>query len=228
MSDGILRSVRASVFGASGFFGSHVVEQLLEVGHSARALIRPSSDRSFLDTLDVEVRAIDFSDASLVDAMRGNDDVYNCTADTRLHLDEVTRRAVEVELTQEIIRAAAEAQVKLYVQLSTIQVYGPLSNVAVDEERACRPKQQYQRASLEREDLVREEAERAGIAWVIARPVTTTGARDTSLMANLYPAHQGGVFPLFGKGEQRVSMVDARDVGSAMVVLGEAAEAVGR
>lgn len=220
--------MQATVLGANGFFGSHVVEQLKEAGHSVCAVVRPTSDRRFLDSLEVEVRPIDYSDASLVDAMRESVVVYNCTADTRLHLDEEMRRTVEVDLTRRIIRAAAQAEVGRYLQLSTIQVYGPLPDAAVDESFPCRPAHQYQRAALEREDLVRSEAGQAGLPWVLVRPVMTTGARDSSLMANLYPAHRSGVFPIFGKGAQPISMVDARDVGRAMVLLGQSPEAEGR
>lgn len=219
--------MRAIVFGSTGFFGSHVVEQLHRAGHSVCAVVRASSDRRFLDSLGVEVRTLDFSDASLVDAMDGVEVAYNCTADTRLHLDEDRRRAVEIELTRRIVRAAVEARVLRYVQLSTIQVYGPLPDEPVDEEHECAPVHDYQRASVAREEVVRQEADRGGIAWTIVRPVTTTGARDTSLMPNLYPVHQRGVFPVFGKGLKPLSMVDARDVGRAMVLLGKSPESAG-
>ena len=217
--------MRATVLGASGFFGSHVVEQLERAGHSVCAVVRPSSDRSFVDSLAVVVRPIDYSDSSLVDAMRDADVVFNCTADTRMHLDEATRQAVEVELTRRIVRAAGQAGAGRFVQLSTIQVYGPLPNAAVDEDLPCEPVHDYQRAAVAREELVRSEADEAGLPWVLVRPVTTTGARDTSLMANLYPVHGTGFFPIIGKGTQTLSMADARDVARAMVLLGESPEA---
>lgn len=217
--------MHATVLGASGFFGTHLVEQLKQDGHSVRAVVRPSSDRSFLDSLGAVVKPIDYSDSSLVDAMQDTDVVYNCTADTRMHLDEQARRTVEVALTRRLVRAAARARVRRFVQLSTIQVYGPLPNAAVDEDSPCEPVHDYQRAAVTREEVVRDEADTAALPWVLVRPVTTTGARDTSLMANLYPSHRSGVFPIVGRGTQTLSMVDARDVARAMVLLGEAPEA---
>jgi len=214
--------MRAAVLGASGFFGSHVVEQLDQAGHSVCAVVRTTSDRSFVDSLGVAVRPIDYSHASLVEAMRDADVVFNCTADTRMHLDEATRHAVEVDLTRRIVRAAEEAGAGRFVQLSTIQVYGPLPDAAVDEDSPCKPVHDLQRAAVAREEVVRSES---NLPWVLVRPVTTTGARDTSLMANLYPVHRTGVFPIIGKGTQRLSMVDARDVARAMVLLGQAPEA---
>jgi nucleoside-diphosphate-sugar epimerase len=217
--------MRATVFGASGFFGGHVAEQLEQAGHSVCAVVRATSDRSFLDSLGVAVQPIDYSDSSLVEAMRDTDVVYNCTADTRMHLDEATRQAVEVDLTRQIIRAAGRAGVRRFVQLSTIQVYGPLPDAAVDEDFPCKPVHDYQHAAVAREEVVRREADEVALPWVLVRPVTTTGARDTSLMANLYPVHRTGIFPIIGKGTQTLSMVDARDVARAMVLLGQAPEA---
>ncbi len=217
--------MHATVLGASGFFGGHLVAQLEQAGHSVCAVVRATSDRSFVDSLGVAVQPIDYSDSSLVEAMRDTDVVYNCTADTRMHLDEATRQAVEVDLTRQIIRAAGRAGVRRLVQLSTIQVYGPLPDAAVDENFPCKPVHDYQHAAVAREEVVRREADEVALPWVLVRPVTTTGARDTSLMANLYPVHRTGIFPIIGKGTQTLSMVDARDVARAMVLLGQAPEA---
>lgn len=218
--------MRAIVFGATGFFGSHVVEQLVAAGHEAVAVVRPSSSRAHLESVGAVVLSSDFSDDALVEASRSADVVFNCTADTRLHLDHETRRAVEIVLTERIIRAASSAGVGRYVQLSSVQSYGTdLPAEAVDEEHPCRPLHDYQLVTLEREDTVKRVADEVGLDWVIGRPVTSTGARDTSLMKNLYPVHRSGRFPVFGEGNLPITVADARDVGRAMLLLGESAEA---
>ena len=79
--------MRSTVLGASGFFGGHVAEQLAHAGHSVVAVVRPMSDRTFVDSLGVAVEPIDYTDASLLDAVRDAAVIYNCTADTRMRLD---------------------------------------------------------------------------------------------------------------------------------------------
>jgi len=47
-------SMRMLITGASGFVGSAVLRQLIQDGHSVRALVRQTSDRRNLEQLDAE------------------------------------------------------------------------------------------------------------------------------------------------------------------------------
>lgn len=65
------------VIGASGFLGSHVTHQLVEQGRDVRILVRPSSDTSTTDELDLErLRGDVFDTGTLKRAMRDCDVVY--------------------------------------------------------------------------------------------------------------------------------------------------------
>jgi nucleoside-diphosphate-sugar epimerase len=44
--------MRVLLTGGSGFLGSYVAEQLASLGHTVRALVRPSSDRSLLSKIE--------------------------------------------------------------------------------------------------------------------------------------------------------------------------------
>src|SRR5947209_6820121 len=67
------------VTGATGLLGSHVAQQLVERGERVRALVRPSSDTSFLRGLGVELVVGDLDQpATLPPAIAGADVVYHC------------------------------------------------------------------------------------------------------------------------------------------------------
>ena len=71
--------VRVLVTGGSGFVGSYVAEQLDALGHTVRALVRPTSDSKFLKSL----RNIEFAPGAIEDrasldaAVRGVDAVVH-------------------------------------------------------------------------------------------------------------------------------------------------------
>src|SRR3954469_14021987 len=72
---------RVLVTGATGLLGSHIVERLVARGDRVRALVRPGSDVSFLQTLGVELAYGDLTDAgSCARAVRGVEVVYHSAA----------------------------------------------------------------------------------------------------------------------------------------------------
>jgi uncharacterized protein YbjT (DUF2867 family) len=69
------------VVGATGSLGGKVVDELLERGKNVRALVRPTSDASSLESRGVEIARGDMLDVdSLVAAMRGADAVITTAA----------------------------------------------------------------------------------------------------------------------------------------------------
>lgn len=221
--------MKAIVFGATGFIGSHVVEQLVLAGHDVTAVVRPTSKTAFLQSLGIPILTSDFSDTDhLARLIQGHQVVYNCTANVNFHLSMEDHRAVEVHLARRLVEAAARAGARRFVQLSTIKVYGcDLPAKPLDELYPCKPEFPFEKVSLEREEVVRETAAWAGLDYAILRPSGTIGSRDTSFFSFLYKAHVGGGFPMIGDGTARMSLVDTRDIGRAMVWLGEFPEAKG-
>src|SRR5215471_16955099 len=69
------------ITGATGLLGSHLAEQLVARGERVRALVRPTSDTSFLRPLGVELAVGDLNDPnSLRPAVADADVVYHCAA----------------------------------------------------------------------------------------------------------------------------------------------------
>ena len=74
------------VTGATGLLGSHIVEQLRRRGQPVRVLVRPTSDRSWLETQGVEFVEGDITDpASLKRACEGCDNHWPINPTTLLH-----------------------------------------------------------------------------------------------------------------------------------------------
>jgi dihydroflavonol-4-reductase len=114
------------VTGSTGFVGAAVLRALLARGLACRALVRPSSDRSNLDGLDVEIVTGDLNDPdSLKAAARGTSALFHVAADYRLWVpDPQNMMRANVEGSVNILRAAAEAGATRLVYTSSVAVLG--------------------------------------------------------------------------------------------------------
>jgi nucleoside-diphosphate-sugar epimerase len=213
--------MRVTVFGATGYLGSHTAEQLSLAGHDVLCIVRKGSDTTFLETLPIKIVCEDFSDMSaLAGHIEQGSTVFNCVAETRGHLSDEVRRVVEVELTGQLFAAAKLAGAKRFIQLSTVMIYGfDRPESAIDETYPVKPVYSYSRIAKEREDNLINLQKGSGVELVILRPSNTLGRRDSSALPALMASHSKGSFPVIGGGAWRYSCMDARDVGRAMVHL---------
>ncbi|MGO0063353.1 NAD-dependent epimerase/dehydratase family protein [Brevibacillus fluminis] len=214
--------MKAIVFGATGFIGSHVVEQLHAAGHDVTAAVRCTSNTLFLERLGVPMVTVDFDQPSEISiAIRGHDTVYNCTADAKLDTSISLDAAIEVKLTRTLAETSALLGVSRFIQLSTIVLYDFRTGEPMDEAYPTQPEFPIQQLALAREAVVSEVAAQTGLDITILRPASAIGPRDiTSFFSRLFGAYSLGTFPLIKDGSGKVSLVDTRDIGRAMVWLG--------
>lgn len=220
--------MKTIVFGATGYLGSHVAEQLVLAGHDVTCVVRASSNIGFLETLvqqpvegssqKVVIETVNFSDdEALTKLIDQGCTVFNCVADTRMFVSDNERRVIELALTGRIFKAALHAKAKRFIQLSTVMIYGfdrPFE--AVDENFPPNPKYSYSRIAQEREQGLLELQQGTDLELIILRPSNTLGKRDASALPNFLESHAKGIFPVIGGGDWHCSCMDARDVGRAM------------
>ena len=129
------------ITGATGFLGRNLCEYLSSQGHRLRALVRPTSDASFLKGLGVDIAQGDVLDANSVQAaMRGCDYVVHAAAYFRLWGPPEPFIETNVEGTRHVLEAALAAGVKRFIHISTIIVVGPQKpGVIITEQTPRRP-----------------------------------------------------------------------------------------
>jgi nucleoside-diphosphate-sugar epimerase len=109
------------VSGAGGFLGQHVVDRLVEVGHSVRAIVRPASQET-LWPAGVEVFRADLRAATtLSSAFDGIDAVCHLAAAVTGNED--AQFASTVVATENFLTAMAQSSVKRLVHVSSLVVY---------------------------------------------------------------------------------------------------------
>jgi len=169
--------------GATGFVGSAVLRRLLAASHEVRVLVRPSSDRRNLAGLPIEIAEGDLCDAaSLARAVAGCGALVHAAADYRLWVpDPAAMERANVQGTQALMRAAADAGVTRIVYTSSVATLGLVArgepadeSTPVDLHAMIGP---YKRSKFMAEAAV-EAMARNGLPAVIVNPSMPVGPRD--------------------------------------------------
>jgi nucleoside-diphosphate-sugar epimerase len=201
------------VTGGSGYFGSVLVEQLVDAGHRVRNLDVNAPDHH---PPGVELVRGDVRDARVVrDAVDGIDVVFHNVAQQPLAKDGALIESVNVGGTRILLGAALDAGVTQLVHTSSTSVYGVPTTNPVTEETPTIAAEVYGRAKVTAERLCRDAADR-GLDVTIIRPRTIVGHGRLGLFGILFDWVADGV-PVFvlGPGDNPYQFVHAGDLASA-------------
>jgi dihydroflavonol-4-reductase len=219
--------IRALVTGATGFTGSHLVQDLVRSGQSVRALARnPGRARSL--PAEAEVMTGDITDPSVVErAVKGCDVVYHLAASFReAGIPDSRYREVHVDATRRLLEAARAEGVTRFVHCSTIGVHSHIANPPADETCPHQPGDIYQQTKSEGERAALDFAREHGFPLSVVRPATIYGPGDLRLL-KLFRAIARRRFAMIGRGEVFLHMVHVDDLVRGFRLAAERPEAVG-
>jgi len=221
-------SNKSLVTGGSGFVGSHLVDRLVERGTRVRCLVRQSSKLRYLDHNDIELAYGALDDSTDWDeALADVDTIYHVAGTT------FARRpgdyfATNHKGTETILAEALKRrdQIKRFVYISSLAAVGPgLDGRPVDEDASPAPITPYGRSKLAAEEAVRAVSDLLRVT--IVRPPAVYGPRDYGIF-EFFKAVKGGLFPMIGRRDKRVSLVHARDLCEGIILAGECEASIGR
>jgi dihydroflavonol-4-reductase len=172
------------VTGASGFVGSAVARQLLQMGEPVRVLARATSSRANLADLKLEIAQGDLRDAaSLARALQNVRVLFHVAADYRLWArDDSEIIRTNVEGTRALMEAAKRAGVERIVYTSSVATLKAQPNgVPSDEtfpldEKSAVGAYKYSKVVAER--LVERMVAEQSLPAVIVNPSTPIGPGD--------------------------------------------------
>jgi dihydroflavonol-4-reductase len=172
------------VTGAAGFIGRHLVRALTARGGVVRCVDLPEALATWPSGTArgggpgrVERHGVDVRDQEgLARLLEGADVAFHLASAHLAHgAPEAWFREVNVEGTRNVVRAAARGGVRRVVHVSSVGVYGHVSDPPADEEAPKHPSNPYERTKLEGEAAALEEGAAAGIEVIVLRPAWVYG-----------------------------------------------------
>lgn len=209
--------MKALVTGGTGFVGSHLVQTLVEAGHSARVLHRASSKLDALAGLTYESVVGDLTDAdALRAACAGCDWVFHVAAVADYWRADVSKMfEANVDGTRAVLQAAREADVQRVVFTSSAAAVGLRDNGTTSDEGDAfnLPPERFPYGySKSLAEGVVMEAVSKGQNVVIVNPVVIMGPGDLNMISGNFVtriATLGRFAPVTTGG---VAVTDVRDV----------------
>ena len=209
--------MKALVTGGTGFVGSHVVRALVEAGHTARVLHRPSSRLDALAGLKYQPALGDILDAdALQAACAGCDWVFHVAAVADYWRADAARMfRANVEGTRLVLAAARAAGVRRVVFTSSAAAVGPRPDGQPADETtpfSLPPDRFPYGYSKVQAEAVVAEAVQTGQDAVIVNPVIVMGPGDLNLISGSYIIQVKRLGALVPVTSGSIAVIDVRDV----------------
>jgi dTDP-glucose 4,6-dehydratase len=181
---------RSLVTGAGGFIGSHLTEQLVELGADTRALVHYNAlgtwgwlDQSPMRD-EVQVVSGDICDRDSVrQAMQGVEIVFHLAALIAIPYSyhaPASYVRTNVEGTLNVLQVARELGVERVVHTSTSEVYGTARYVPMDEAHPLQGQSPYAASKIGADKLAEAFYLSFGLPVVTVRPFNTFGPRQSA------------------------------------------------
>lgn len=204
--------MKVFVTGGTGFVGREIVTQLVEAGHSVRALVRAGSQSKLPDPGRVEVWTGDLAAADCLDgALEGCDAVIHLVGIIREFPGRgMTFQAMHVTATEHVLAACQGQGVRRYLHMSS---NGTRANGSTA----------YHRTKWQAEGLVRE----SDRDWTIFRPslIFGPGGEFVNMLAELI--RRVPLVPVIGDGQYRMQPVAVEQVATSFVKALDLPETIG-
>jgi nucleoside-diphosphate-sugar epimerase len=202
--------------GGTGLVGGHLAEYFFKEGEISKGIFRKGSHLRIMDQCGVQCIEADLMDRhTLHEPLDMVDVVYNLACPPPTASEEEQARFVDVGV-RNLLEEANEHGAKSFVHLSCLDVYG--SGGAIDAGARPVPKDRYQKAKLNSEDMVMAFGRNNPDMKVrVVRAAMAVGPRDTKLTVPLLKMIERGKAVLPSGSSSSISLIHPKDIAQALL-----------
>lgn len=207
------------ITGATGFAGSHVLQEFTRIGHRDLRIIAACRDRrKLIAEFDGEVREGDLRDPDYLEhILNGVDIVCHCAAWTSLWGKRRESESLFLKPSIELIDRSLEWRVKRFVFISTTSAASPARSNDPQSQGIRRHYWPHLNNVIAIENHMQANAYR-GMSMVNLRLGLFAGERyGLGLLPVLLPRLNSRMVPWVASGNTGLPLIDGRDIGQAMV-----------
>ncbi len=204
--------------GASGFIGSHILDQLLDDGYKVTSLIRSKSSKKWIEGKNTKIVVSDFVNYENIKDELKDIEVVIHVAGIIAALDYKEFYVVNSEGTRILLDAVANYSDKFskFIYISSQTVGGPATSLdnPIDESDKVNPLTSYAKSKFEAENFVIHN--KYGINYSILRPAAVFGERDPGIL-QIFKMVKKGLAPLIGLDNKYLNLIYVKDLVKAAI-----------
>lgn len=193
--------MRIVITGITGFVGGALAQALVAQGKTIVGLVRPNADTTHLSNPKIQLKTGDVTHPDTLGSLFQPGDwlIHAAGMLGQPGVPESAYHTLHVQGTQNILAAAARANVARVLYISSPGVLGPIDGQPADETTPLAPSNPYERSKAAAEKAALDFVDK-GLPVIIARPEFIYGPGDTHVLG-LFQAVQRGLFFYIGKGQ---------------------------
>ncbi|NWF37945.1 NAD-dependent epimerase/dehydratase family protein [Mariprofundus sp. NF] len=214
-----------AITGGTGFIGNKLALAHLARGDEVRILSR-SSPALPVNRVKYFSGDLIAKDNSLQPFVDGVDLLYHCAGQLT---DENAMRSLHVEGTQKLVEAATCSGIGHWVQLSSVGVYGPVSDGMITESFPIKPVGEYEVTKAESDAIVLAAVKNGAFSCSVLRPsnVFASDMKNQSLFSMINMIDRG-LFFFIGKPGASANYIHVDNVVEGLIQCGTNPAAKGK
>lgn len=210
------------ITGASGFVGRHLVQLATARGFTVLALVRKTSDITFIKHAGATILYGDLGSTRSVLKVLNDLDTKGQTPDYIIHAAALTKARSEKDFfdtntksTLHILAAVERSgtRLKKFVFISSLAASGPEGLGKTIEKNQERPVTSYGRSKLQAERIVRSFG---NIPHIVLRPTAVYGPGEKDLLS-VFKLVNSGINPALGFNRQELTFIYVKDLAELIL-----------